>query len=394
MTRAPRVVVVGGGTAGCGAALRAAQLGASEVTVLEQEHVASGSSGRSAGVYNVQTTDPLHIEVRARARDLMFALEAKGLLHLSRIGNVRVAYTTDDMARLEAAMTVQKALGITDSKLLDRAALQELVPDLETSDLAGGLFGPNDGHLDGAQLCDALLTEAKSSGATVRVGARLEGYERRASGTHELLTSVGDIECDIVVNAAGPWAGKVADLLGVRMPVIPQIHEVVQVKLPRALGYVVPMVNLYMPGMDGEALYFRQDGPDSLIAGMHTYVFQEGLPTADPDGYRNKVSEDYLYAVAQALTGRFLVDDLGFKPGWTGLYPISPDGQFMIGPYAEDSTIVAAGGMGGVGVTSGSMVGFAAAEWALLGSPTTVPGLQAMDVNRFAHDHSYEKAPS
>jgi glycine/D-amino acid oxidase-like deaminating enzyme len=63
----------------------------------------------------------------------------------------------------------------------------------------------------------------------------------------------------------------------------------------------------------------------------------------------------------------------------------------MIGPHAEDPTIVAAGGMGGVGVTSGSIVGFSAAEWALKGSPTTVPGLLAMDVNRFANTHSHDK---
>jgi glycine/D-amino acid oxidase-like deaminating enzyme len=223
------------------------------------------------------------------------------------------------------------------------------------------------------------------------VGARLDGYDKAASGSHRLLTSAGEIECDIVINAAGPWAGKIAGLLGVQMPVIPQVHEVVQVKLPRELGYVVPMVNLYMPGMAGEALYFRQDGPDSLIAGMHTYLFQAELSTADPDSYRKKVSEEYLYAVAETLSERFLVDDLGFKPGWTGLYPISPDGQFMIGPHAENPTIIAAGGMGGVGVTSGSIVGFAAAEWALQGSPTTVPGLLAMDVNRFADTHTHDE---
>ena len=63
-------------------------------------------------------------------------------------------------------------------------------------------------------------------------------------------------------------------------------------KLPRELDYVVPMVNLYMPGQAGEALYFRQDGPDSLIAGMHTYTALDHIAVADPDDYRSKVSED------------------------------------------------------------------------------------------------------
>lgn len=377
----PRIAVIGAGTAGSGAALRAAQLGIPDVVLLERGHAASGSSGLSAGVYNVQTTDPLHIEIRARAREIMFRLEAKGLLHLSRIGNIRVAYTDDDIARLETALAFQRSIGVEDSQIIDRSTLQSLVPDLVTTDLAGGLYGPNDGSLDGHQLCDALIAEAKELGVRVRLNTDVVGHTKKGT-VHVLHTGNGDIEADIVINAAGPWAGKVAEMLSTHLPVIPQVHEVVQVKLPRQLDYTVPMVNLYMPGMDGEALYFRQDGPDSLIAGMHTYVFQEELATADPDAYRKKVSDDYVYSVAEALHHRFLVDDLGFKPGWTGLYPISPDGNFLIGPQREDETVIACGGLGGVGVTSGAIAGYTAAEWAVCGTPTTIPALTAMSLDR------------
>ena len=133
----PSIAIIGAGVGGCGAALRAAQLGASEVTVLEQEHPASGSSGRSAAVYNVQTTDPLNIEIRVRARELFFRLEAEHGLHLARIGNARVARTDAHLDHLRAAVEVQKSLGVHDSILLDRDQLQRLVPDLRTDDLAG-----------------------------------------------------------------------------------------------------------------------------------------------------------------------------------------------------------------------------------------------------------------
>jgi sarcosine oxidase subunit beta len=72
------------------------------------------------------------------------------------------------------------------------------------------------------------------------------------------------------------------------------------------------------------------------------------------------------------------VDGLGFEPGWTGLYPISSDGQFVIGPYEHDATIVAAGGLGGNGVTSGVALGRVATEWAVLGEPTSVVGTEAL----------------
>ncbi|WP_369131812.1 NAD(P)/FAD-dependent oxidoreductase [Modestobacter sp. I12A-02662] len=378
---APRIAVIGAGVAGCGAALRAAQLGADEITLIEAGHPGGGSSGLSAGVYNIQTVDPLDIEIRIRARELLFRLEAAGTLHLARIGNVRVAYTDADMARLAAARQVQRDLGATDSLLLDRAALQELVPDLVTSDLAGGLHGPDDGHLDGHLLCSALLDEARASGVRLLTRTQVVGHERTPGG-HRLRTTEGDVAADVVINAAGAWGSRVGELLGVRVPLVPQVHEVVQVQLRRPLPYVVPMTNLYMPGMTGEGLYFRQDGPDSLIAGMHTYVVQDEGGVADPDDYRRRGSDAYLEQVAEALTERFLVEDLGFKPGWTGLYPLSPDGRFILGPHEQDPTVISCTGLGGVGVTMGSIAGFTAAEWAVTGRPTTVPGAEVLRPDR------------
>jgi sarcosine oxidase, subunit beta len=368
----PSIAIIGAGVGGCGAALRAAQLGASEVVVLEQEHPASGSSGRSAGVYNVQTTDPLNIEIRARARELFFQLEAEHGLHLSRIGNIRVARSRAHMDQLATALDVQRSLGVRDSVLLDRGALQQLVPDLRTGDLAGGLLGPNDGHLDGHQLCDVLIAAARKLGAQVRARTSVVGHDRDRSGRHRLSTTNGDVTTDVIINAAGAWAGRVGAMLGHELPLVPQVHEVVQVQLPRTLGYTVPMVNLYMPGDRGEALYFRQDGPDTLIAGMHTYLIQEQLATADPDHYPRRVTDSYVERVAEALTDRFLVDGLGYKPGWTGLYPLTVDGRFLIGPHEHDPTVVACAGFGGTGVTSGPICGFIAAEWALLGEPVTI----------------------
>ncbi|KRF24411.1 FAD-binding oxidoreductase [Phycicoccus sp. Soil803] len=379
-----RIAIIGAGVAGCGAARRAAELGA-DVTLIEQNHPGTGSSGRSAGVYNIQTLDPLDVEIRIHARELFFRLERDRGLHLSRIGNVRVATDESQLPRLQAVIDLQHQLGADDSILLDRDGLHRLVPDLNVTDLVGGLLGPNDGHLDGQQLCDVLLAEATESGATLRSRTKVTGHHVTPDGHHALQLD-GEVDTfDLVINAAGGWAGKVGVLLGHPVPLLPQVHEVVQVKLPHQLDYVVPMVNLYMPGQAGEALYFRQDGPDSLIAGMHTYTVLDHIAVADPDDYRTKVSEEYLYEVAEHLTERFRVDGLGFKPGWTGIYPLSPDSRFILGPES-DPTVVTCAGLGGVGVTMGAIAGATAAEWALNGTPTTVPSTIALRPDRESLD--------
>ena len=205
---------------------------------------------------------------------------------------------------------------------------------------------------------------------------RTQGH--RPSGDRQTVTTSwttnGEAESyDIVINAAGPWAGRVGDLLGHPVPLLPQVHEVVQVRLPRELDYVVPMVNLYMPGQAGEALYFRQDGPDSLIAGMHTYAALDHLANADPDNYRSKVSTRTISSKSlrpSPSDSRSMTS--ASSPGWTGIYPLSPDSKFILGPES-DPTVVTCAGLGGVGVTMGSIAGATAAEWAIEGKPTTVP---------------------
>ena len=280
------------------------------------------------------------------------------------------------MAAFEAALEVQRSFGAHDGQLLDPDAMKRLIPDLKTDDLAGGLFGPNDGHLDGYLQCTALVDEAKEHGAQLLTHAEVTGHTKR-NGAHHLETTQGEVECDVVVNAAGAWAGRIGELIGHPAGIKPQVHEVIQIKLPRDLGYVVPMTNLYMPGQAGEGIYFRQDGPDSMIAGLHSYEAVEGLDVADPDAYSPPDSDSYLEKVAILLSERLQVEGLGFKYGWHGLYPISADGQFQVGPYAADPSVAAVAGLGGVGVASGATLGALAAEWIMLGKPTTLSASNA-----------------
>jgi glycine/D-amino acid oxidase-like deaminating enzyme len=111
---------------------------------------------------------------------------------------------------------------------------------------------------------------------------------------------------------------------------------------------------------------------------MHTYDSVPGLLVKDPDNYGPPSGNDYLSTVAEKVYERLKIDDLGFREGWFGLYPLSADGLFQVGPYAEDPSVLVVAGLGGVGVTSGAMLGTLAAEWALLGKPVTVPGADVL----------------
>jgi sarcosine oxidase subunit beta len=367
----PSIAVVGAGVAGLSTALRAAELGC-EVTVLEREHPASGSSGVSAGVFNINSTELLQVEVRVQTRALLDKFERESGLHLARIGYLRLGKNDAHVAMFEQVIALQRELGVEPSRILAPAQVREIVPHMRVDDLVAAIHNPHDGHMDGPLLCGVLAERAEAEGAAILHRTRVLGHEK-ANGRHRLLTEAGPVEAEVVVNAAGPWASAVGELLGHPLPLLNQLHEVIKVKLPPAVDYTVPMVQEYIPGEE-EAGYFRQDGPDSMIAGMHTYAALDRLGSADPDDYQHTVTWATWEAVAQHVSNRLAVEGLGFETGWTGLYPIGADGDYVVGPYAADPSVIACGGFGGQGLTAGVSVGPLAAEWAIHGEPRSLPG--------------------
>ncbi|HKO85861.1 MAG TPA: FAD-dependent oxidoreductase [Actinomycetota bacterium] len=369
--KTPSVAVIGGGVAGLSTAMHAAELGC-EVTLVERDRLAAGSSSRSAGVFNISSTELLQVEVRVRTRELLDRFERENGLSLQRIGYMRLAKTEPQAKVFEEVIALQRELGAEPAELAAPARLKQLIPHLRTDDLVGAIHSSDDGCMNGAELCSVLAARAEARGATVLQGAEVEGHER-VHGRHRLRTGNGAVDADVVVNAAGPWAMAVGELLGHPLPLVNQVNEVVLVQLPPAIDYAVPMVQEYVPGGE-RAVYFRQDRPGAMIAGMHTYAALEEGASAEPDGYEEGVAWDTPESVARHVGERLRVEGLSFEPGWAGLYPIGADGDFVVGPYEADPTVLACGGFGGQGLTSGVSVGAQAAEWIVHDEPRGLPG--------------------
>jgi sarcosine oxidase subunit beta len=367
----PSVCVVGAGAVGLASALALARRGAGEVTVLEAHHVASGSSGLSVGIVETQYVTPLDIELRVRSMALFDELEREHGLRIVRNGYLRLARAPDELAAFAESVRVQRALGVRDACVLDRASLARLVPDLAVDDLTGALFGPSDGFLDGHLYCGLLAELAASAGVRILGGhALLEATLDGDEGWH-LRTSAGSLSCEYVVNAAGPWAAQVAALLGAPLALSPQRHQAIAVLLPRELSYAMPSVTDYTPGTGVAGLYFRHERPGVLIAGVHT---EEALGEAcDPDDFARGVDPDFLEVVAELLAARLPgLDAARLAHGWAGLYPVSPDGLPQIGPTSGRPTAIAAGGAGGAGIQLSPVIGELVADWILAGEPRVV----------------------
>jgi D-hydroxyproline dehydrogenase subunit beta len=219
MTRAD-LVVIGAGMVGAACAYYAARAGLA-VTVVDRGSVAGGTTGSGEGNLLVSDKEPgpeldLALLSCRLWRDLAadaFEYEAKG--------GLVVASTDQGFADLKVLAAAQSRAGVQTTTVLP-----DDLPDYEphlNPESAGGVFYPQDAQVQPMLAAAHLLRLARDRhGARVETGVTVTGFIRsgdRVTGVH---TTAGKIVGENVINAAGTWAGQVASLAGVEVPVLPR----------------------------------------------------------------------------------------------------------------------------------------------------------------------------
>jgi sarcosine oxidase, subunit beta len=367
------IVVIGGGALGLSTALHLVERGVT-VTVIEAGALASGSTGRSIGVVGTQHVTALDVAMRAYGLRCIRAWAQHGL-EFHSIGYLRLGRSDGDLQLFERSLEYQRASGIDSARILEPADMRALVPDMSTDGITCGLFGPENGFLDPHELASVLAKMVREMGGTVRQRCRLIGAERRGTG-YRLKTSAETIDCDGVVIASGAWAGRTAELFGQHLPVVPERHEAVTIRLPEPLAYVMPMVMDLVYGGGGTGLNFRHDRPGQLVTEIHKST---GTGVADPDDYNELIEDAGKEYLAELLLERLPgLSSAGFGHGWAGLYPESIDRRPLVGPFDDEPHLIAAAGAGGYGIQLSPIIGALVADWLTEGAPITLPEAAAL----------------
>jgi D-arginine dehydrogenase len=203
-------LIIGSGIAGAGVAYELAQ-GAS-VLLLERE-VAHGhhTTGRSAALY-IETYGNAVIRGLTRASRAFFEAPPPGFCDyplLTPRGCLNIA-RSDQLGALAAATAEAGHVAVP----LTRDAVLDLVPVLRPDYVAGGLLEPAAMDADVAALHQGFLKGARARGAEVRTGCDAAAIQREAGGFRVTCASGETFQAAVVVNAAGAWADRIAELAG------------------------------------------------------------------------------------------------------------------------------------------------------------------------------------
>ncbi len=217
-TRA-RVVIIGGGVIGASVAYHLAQLGWTDVLLLEQGQLSCGTTWHAAGLVGQLRASENGTRLVQYSTELYERLERETGLSTGfrRCGGVTVARTQDRLTQLKRTAATAEAYQL-DCELISPERAQELYPVMQVDDLKGAIWLPGDGRANPTDLTSALARGARDKGVTIRERTRVTAVTIKDNTVTGVQTDQGDVEAEIVVNCAGQWAKQVGGLAGVNVP--------------------------------------------------------------------------------------------------------------------------------------------------------------------------------
>ncbi len=367
------MVIIGAGVIGCSVAFHLTRLGRRRVSVLEKEDLpGSGSTARANGGIRAQFTTEVNVKMSLLSMEILDRLGGEiGDPPVYRpAGYLFVTGVPGRAQAMASAAEFQRAHGVA-VELLDADGIRARAPYV-AGPLAGGTFGARDGFLDPGGLTNFFLREAGRAGAEFRYRAEVTSIEREPGGDLRVHTAAGSVTAPVVVNAAGPYAGRVAAMLGVELPVAPVRRHLVLTGPCPSLPPLIPMT------IDADSgVLVRREGERVLIAYSNP---------DEPAGFDTAFDPDFPARFAEALETRFptvAAAGLDLRRSWAGLYEVTPDHHAVLGAVAGQPGFLLANGFSGHGVMHAPAAGRAIAELITLGRSESVD-IAPLALERFA----------
>jgi sarcosine oxidase, subunit beta len=350
------VAVVGAGVIGLSVARELRRAGVDRVAVLEREPaVGQGSSSRANGGVRAQFTTAVNVALSAFSIAELERLDRDtGLLGFHQTGYLLMTGTEAGERSLRAAFELQRSLGVAVEWLTPEEVLGR-VPFVRPDGLRAGTFHGRDGFLDPHGLVTALRQEAERLGARIATGAEVAAIRPAPGDGFDVQAGDATLRARRVVNAAGPYAGRVAALLGVDLPVTPVRRNLAYLRDPPGPGTPAGLIPMCVDLDTG--VLVRREASGGFVAAWSD--------PGDPPSWETTVDPRFLEGLGGRIGHRFpLLEDVPVDPRqcWAGLYPETPDHHAVIGDSPGVPGFVQCAGFGGHGVMHAPAAGRAVAE--------------------------------
>jgi len=387
------VVIIGGGIIGCSVAYHLTSLGMTDVVLLEQGQLSSGTTWHAAGLVGQLRATESGTRLVQYSAQLYASLEQETGLATGwkQCGGVTVARTPERMVQLLRTAAAAEAYDLECEVISPDRAL-ELWPHLETADLQGALWLPKDGTANPADVTQSLAKGARNRGARVVERVRVLDVIVTDGAATGVVTDQGTIEAEIVVNCAGQWAHAIGLMAGVTVPLHSAEHFYVVTEFIEGMQRMAPILR----DPDGYT-YMKEEVGGLVVGGFEPVAKPWVAPTQIPYPFEFQLlDEDWEHfeiLMESALHRVPVLNTTGIKKFYNGPESFTPDNQFILGEAPEVRNFYVAAGFNSVGIASAGGAGRALAEWIVSGEPQS--DLVSVDIRRFGafnNNHQWLRA--
>ncbi len=380
-----RVVVLGGGVIGCSVAYHLAHLGFSDTVVLERDRLTSGTTWHAAGLMvTFGSTSETSTELRKYTRALYGRLEEESgqATGLRLDGFIELASDDDRLEEYRRVAVFNRRMGI-DVAELTPSEVQALFPLARVDDVRAGFYVKDDGRVNPVDVTMALAIAAKKKGVRVLEGVPALEVLTKGTGARRAVrgvrTALGEIACDVVVNATGMWARELGDALGVLVPNQAAEHYYLVTEPIDGVSPRWPV--LEDPGLHG---YYREEGGGLMIGLFEPEAAPWKLDGVPADFSFGEIAPDWERMapyLARALSRVPAAERAGIRKFFCGPESFTPDLRPAIGEAPEVRNYFVAAGLNSIGILTGGGIGRTLARWIADGQPDV--DVTAMHVDRF-----------
>ena len=267
---------------------------------------------------------------------------------------------------------IQRSEGV-DIRLLSVSDLETMLPETDLTGIVGGTVCPREGVLDPASGLNGYLHKVKEMGVTI-INDEVVDIKMNGDKIVNVVCKSGDeYSAGAYVNAAGPWANLIGDMIGIEIPIKPLSHDLYVAKMPMEAD-----VGTAYTTLPTETYWYREHKTaDTLICGRTKLDFEFGFNyDVDVPFFEKAVWPD-LAAHMQSL------DRLKLINYWRGCYEYNYiDHNAIIGQHPDVPNLYLINGFSGHGMMQAPAAGKGLAEYILHDEYRTLD-LSRMNIRRF-----------
>jgi glycine cleavage system T protein len=379
-----QIVIIGGGIFGTSVAYHLAKAGCTDVILLEKGELTSGTTFHSVGLVSQFRTSPALMKVMNYTIKLYNELaqgEGGPSLGWHTVGSLRLASSKNRLKALQREVSRANAIGLTADIISPREVLN-IFPQLSEDNLYGAVYVPDDGHIDPSGITYEFARQARNMGVQIYTHVRVTGIELSpAREVTRVITDHGAIKTETVVNAAGQWAPRIGEMVGVHIPIVSMMNQYLTTKpIP---GHELPPSTPVIRDPDN-LFYCREDVGSFLVGGFETNPKPwsvNGVPWEFTQELLPGEWELFEGIMEGAMQRIPILNEAEAIELINGPDAFTPDGYYALGPVPGLKGFYVAAGGSDNGIAGGGGVGKLMAEWILEGK--TSIDTHEMNVRRF-----------